>query len=584
MLDMRMVPLGAVGIAALLGFSFPVFPAGAQETDPGGSGGGAVEVFETTTEIVHPTFPGAAVDAATPDWTEAARLHDGLLDLRESIATRNTAGFESLPGAPLAPSGLDREPAGETVETKDVLLLETPAGSEQGLGLEDPSSDSLLFDETLPAETLVVTKNTINDITPTSPQFRSSLGETAIANLGRRVFYTGNTFASFSRDGGTTWLQRNLPAPPFAGAIMCCDQDVVYSEARKRVFWSMLWLNDPRTRGSVQIAVLKRPTRSPACVYNIGFGNSTVPDYPHIGLSNDFLYLTTNNITDDSWSGSQVKRFPLDQMAECESAPAETFTWSTRPQRVFVPVEGATETMYWGMLDNSTRFRIFSWPETTDSVSSVTRTITTSPHNNPDCRGGVGNNDFIERSTSWSISGFRMRGWYGQPNKGGGTDAVGWMWNVGTDAEHPQGHIHAAVFDADSLDLIGEPHIWSSDFCYGYPDVTTTERGHPAVVLAYGGREGGGGSAANNAVLLGDDVAGDGPFGPHATVAEGTHNREDGRFGDYFTIGRHSPCHTSLIAASYVLSGGNSGSNTEHHYLSFGRNRDTRCFDFWDAR
>ncbi len=499
MLDMRMVQLGAVGIVTLLGCGFLAISASAQEA----------EIFETSTEIVHPVFPRAAAKEATPHWTEAARLYESLLELRESVAAPTAMESAVPPGPSIAPLGLEGAAAEETFETDDFLLLETPAESERGLGLDDPFGDSLLFNETLPADTLVVGKNAINTIAPTGAQFRSSLGETAVANLGRRVFYTGNTFASFSRDGGVNWIQRDLPAAPFSGAVMCCDQDVVYSEARKRVFWSMLWMNNARTRGSVQIAVLKRPTRGPACVYNIGFGGNTVPDYPHIGLSNDFLYLTTNNITDDSWSGSQVRRFPLDQMAECQSAPGKIFTWSTRPQRVFVPVEGATDAMYWGMLNNSTRFRIFSWPETTDTVSSVTRTITTSPHNNPDCRGGIGNNDFIERSTSWSISGFRMRGWYGQPNKGGGTDAVGWMWNVGTDAEHPQGHIHAAVFDADSLDLTGEPHIWSSDFCYGYPDVTTTQRGHPAVVLAYGGRDGGGGSAANNAVLLGDDLAGD---------------------------------------------------------------------------
>lgn len=579
MLQIKAVQRCAVGLATLLGCSFLSLSLMAQGATA------EVEIFDTSTNILEPVFADAASSTASAgplDMAESARLRQSLLELREKVALKAAVDFTVPSGPRTDPPGWRRAEVEETAETHDFLLLEGDSLLEQNL--DDSNDDGAFLNELLPPGNLIVAKNAINTVLPTSPQFKSSLGESAVANEGRGVFYTGNTFASFSANRGATWFQRNFPTAPFTGARMCCDQDVEYSEGRKRVFWSMLWLNSTVTQGVVQIAVLRSPTSAPACWYNIGFGATTLPDYPHIGLSNDFLYLSTNNITNGAWSGSQMWRLGLDQMAECQSTSAQIFTWATGSQRIFVPVEGATDTMYWGLLNNSTSFRVFSWPEASNTVTSVNRAISTSPHNNPDCRGGIGNNDFIERGTSWSIAGFRMRGWYGQPNRGGGRDAVGWMWNVGVDAAHPQGHIHAAVFDADSRALIGQPHIWNSSFCFGYPDVAPTERGHPAVVLAYGGRAGGGGVAARNAVLLGDDLAAGGPFGPFATVAVGTHNRTDGRFGDYFTIQQHSPCDMFLSAGSYVLVNGTAGANAQHHYVNFGRNRDTSCFLHWDPR
>lgn len=587
MLDIKTVQRCAVGLATLLGCSSLSLSVMAQQAAPDAIG--RVETFETSTDILQPEFMGTELQASSPGPAEAAeadRLYQSLLELREEVASKAAVDFTVPPGPRTDPPGWKGAEVEETAETEDFLILEGDSLLEQNLDNSD--GDSSLFNELLPPGNLVVAKNAINTVLPASPQFKSSLGEPAAVNEGRNVFYTGNTFASFSPNRGFagTWFQRNFPNPPFAGAIMCCDQDVEYSEGRKRTFWSTLWLDAARTRGVVQIAVMNSPISAPSCWYNISFGTTTIPDYPHIGLSNDFLYLSTNNITttNGTWSGSQMWRLALDQMAECQGTPVQIFTWATGSQRVFVPVEGANDIMYWGLLNNSTSFRVFSWPEASNAVTSVSRAVSTSPHNNPDCRGGIGNNDFVQRSTSWSITGFRMRGWYGQPNGGGGRDAVGWMWNVGVDAAHPQGHIHSAVFDADSRALIGQPHIWNPNFCLAYPDVAPTERGHPAVVLAYGGRAGGGGVAARNAVMLGDDLAVGGPFGPFATVAVGTHNRTDGRFGDYFTIQQHSPCDMFLSAASYVLVDGTAGANAQHHYINFGRNRDTSCFLHWDPR
>jgi hypothetical protein len=446
----------------------------------------------------------------------------------------------------------------------------------------------------LPPQDIVVGLNRINTINPTAGTV-STLGEPAHVNVGSQVFYTGNTFASFTSNTGVTWGERTFPTPLNAGETVCCDQDVEYSQGRNTVFWSMLFLNATGTVGTVTIAVLPSPNAAPSCLYDFTFGANVVPDYPHLGLSNDSLYLNTNNLNtagtantaDDTWVGSQMLRFPLDEMAACQGFGFSIFTWNgpsgAGPQRLFVPVEGATDVMYWGILDNNTTFRIFDWPESSNSVSNVTRTISSSPQNNPDCRGGANNTDWIQRGTAFSLTGFRVRGWTGQANGGGGRSVVGWLWNAGTTAGFPQAHVRAAVFDRETKDLIGQPHIFNPSFCFGFPDVAVTERGHPAIVLGVGGQNGGGGSAVSSAILLGDDtISGGGPFGPFTTVAAGTHNPANQRFGDYFTMQQLEPCDMFMTASSYALNGGTAAANVEHHYTIFGRNRDLSCFDKWN--
>jgi hypothetical protein len=37
-----------------------------------------------------------------------------------------------------------------------------------------------------------------------------------------------------------------------------------------------------------------------------------------------------------------------------------------------------------------------------------------------------------------------------------------------------------------------------------------------------------------------------------------------------------------MSASSYVLNGGTTAANVEHHYTVFGRNRDLSCFEKWN--
>jgi hypothetical protein len=412
----------------------------------------------------------------------------------------------------------------------------------------------------------------------------STLAEPAAANNAMRVFAAGNfNHAEISTNGGSTWANVALPGGPADASILCCDHDVVIDDARRVFFHSVLYTNGAQTNGVVRIFVRRTPPAA-SCAYDIdpaGTANNILPDYPHLGLTKRFLYLTINALSTSSFA--RIYRFNIDQMADCVGAAFTTFTQpsTTFGQRVWVPAEGTNniETMYWGQLDNTSTFRIFSWPETAAAPTSVTRAISTSTFSNPDCRGGVGNFDFIERSTAWTITGFRLRG-VAAPGALGGPGALAFYWNVGRDAQHTQGHVHAAAFSLAGLALVAQPHIFNNTFCFGYPAVTANKRGDIGITIAAGGRAGGGGTAAQGFVGIDDEfTSGVGFFGTFSLTASGTHNRSDSRYGDYFTIHPYEPCEKWFTATNYALINGTGVANVNSRYIEFGRNQSKRCYD-----
>lgn len=233
--------------------------------------------------------------------------------------------------------------------------------------------------------------------------------------------------------------------------------------------------------------------------------------------------------------------------------------------------------------------RIFSWPESAAAPSQAVRAIAASNFTNSDCRGGTNNTDWIERSTSFSIRGFRLRG-VAAPSARGGQGVLAFYWNVGRDAAHTQGHVHSAVFSLAGLNLVAQPHIFNQGFCFGYPVVTSNSRGDIGLSIALGGRAGGGGgagTAVRGAVGIDDEfTTGIGFFGTVFTTAAGTHNPPPGpasdpapRFGDYFTIHPYEPCEKWFSATNYALLNGANVASINSRYVEFGRQQSRRCYN-----
>jgi hypothetical protein len=429
----------------------------------------------------------------------------------------------------------------------------------------------------------------------------STLAEPVAVNEGGRIFYMGNTHQEFSLDNGATWVSVPIPIGPADAPIVCCDPDIVYDKARGVSFRSFLYTDGLFSNGVVRIFVRRDFSLADDCSYIVdpaGSLNDVLPDYPHLGLSNTHLYVTTNNVGGGvSANRSQVRRFSLDDMADCAPAAQQMYQyiWGAVGQRVFVPADGARHIMYWFMHEDADTLRIFAWPDAGEVRSFLRNVAPTEFAEDVTCRGGVNDFDWWRPGTPSREYGFRHR-------IAAGKDKLHMYWHGSPDGAQLQGHVRGAVFSLnESVEegppVIGgspmaEPVIANQSFCWGYPVIAANARGDIGIVLAFGGNAGGltgctgaGCNAAQAAYSLDDEYTpgiGFGPMTPFRTFASGTHNRDDERFGDYFSIRAHQPCDLVWLATGYALSGGDTVTNVNARVLEFGRGRDTPCWTKWD--
>lgn len=406
----------------------------------------------------------------------------------------------------------------------------------------------------------------------------STLAEPAAANDGAEVFYGGNTYFSRSTNHGATWVADVIPAGPADAQFACCDLDAVHKGDLDTTFAIVLYTNASQSNGVVRIFV-RRSTIAGGndCTYLWDPGaaaNNVLPDYPHIGVSNGFFYLTTNNLRNGSWIGSTIRRYNASQLANCGRVSVQTFTYTgTDGQRILTPVENATTTQYFGLNRSANTFRILRLRENASVLEQFDRTLSHGTQFiNSDCRGGTGNFDFIERSTSFSIGGFRLRGAVVPGNR------LWFLWNAGRDASHSQAHLHSAIVTEPGLTLLTSNAVHNPSTCFGYPTLGANSSSEFGLTLAFGGRNGGGGAAAQGAIAVDDAGSAGNFFAALSLTASGTHNRSDSRYGDYFTLRRNDACTRGWVATNYALLNGNtSASHVNARYIEFQSSLQAAC-------
>ncbi len=414
----------------------------------------------------------------------------------------------------------------------------------------------------------------------------STLAEPAAINNRNQVLYAGNFFhLERSTNHGVSYTSLSIPAGPADAPIRCCDNDMAIDEFTRTGFHSHLYINSAQTNGVVRIFV-KSPSNlgTTLCSYTIdpaGAANNILPDYPHIAVSNRNVYLTIT-ATGTGGGFARIYRFNESQMRSCQTTSTQTFTQSSAlfGQRVWVPAGGGDlqTRMMWVQHNNSTTMRVFNWNQADAQPTAVDRTVGSSVFANPDCRGGIGNFDFIERSTATSIAGFRTR-----CTMASGVDQAPVLachnHSAPNGAARPQAYLRGTVFRISDRVLIAQPDIFNPSFCFGYPALTSNSRGNIGVSATFGGRAGGGGNAARGIVFLKKTAATTGLSGP--IVANGTANRSDGRFGDYQTIERYQGCTAWFGATSYAWDSApvDSPADVNARWVEFGREGDLACYN-----
>ncbi len=315
------------------------------------------------------------------------------------------------------------------------------------------------------------------------------VAEPALARSAAAIWMTGNWFAARSTDEGANWsfVDPSADFPEFTS-----DQDVVYDPQRHAFLWIRqgnllpgLYENSDNLSvstddGQSWCTYTLRPTALDASWTNFDF------DYPHLGLTNDFLYVSSTFLTwGDGYATPRMVllRLPLNGLSQCAQF-SYTF-WTADDGWDWTPVEtGATTAMYLGDTQDPGgdgrpgTFRLFTQREMNTDLTYVDRAVPpwTFTDRNGLCPVPGGGNPCAradERITS---------GWVRHVN---GAAEIGFLWNVREGGPFPYPYVEAVTFDEATERVTGRPLLWSSRCAWQYAAAAPTARGELGIAAFY---------------------------------------------------------------------------------------------------
>ena len=488
---------------------------------------GQTITIESQTAVLLPDSPGQLVNAPQMTAVQHQMLYQGYLARRHAIASLK---------APLAVGPTD----------EDMLAFPVPETLTVDL------SENANVQPLVPGN-LYIGRNSIYNVVGDG---RSTVAEPSIANSGAKWVGTQNWSRAYSLNSGSTWTPIPDDTGPSDAPFFCCDQDAVHDHGRDVTIYSILFLNSNQTTGAVKFYVRNAANTGNSCTYTVDPGAGFFLDYPHLGLGNNFLYLTSNVIKNGtSWNGARVYRFNLDQVATCVAASSNVINWTgSVGQVVWTPARSTTDTMYMVTIENTTQNRYFSWRESSTSMTSTLVPIGSSNYGQATCTGGTGNMNWMADPLSTSSVGFQVRSALAQDH---GVQYLATYYTVNANGTaRPQAYAAGAIVQTSNMTLLNRADIFSTTTCFAFPDVAANSRGDLGLTIAFGSSKTGG-DAVQGYVGISDDYSRGstrGYFGTLVLVASG--NTNPTRYGDFLTARVQEPVDVAFIVSSYADNSG----------------------------
>ncbi len=391
----------------------------------------------------------------------------------------------------------------------------------------------------------------------------STISETHGANAGSVAFMAGNWFASYSSDNGANFNFVNPYSQfPSVDGGFCCDQSVIYDRTHGQMIWQLQYLYSGATQqGSYRTAFAPAASVASAgwCYYtwnptNFGLGNGLWLDYPHVALSNNYVWYTANVYNASNlWQRTVIWRIPLAAASTCSQVTFDYFVSSDHFN--FTPTQGATTTMYWASHNSTSSLRIYRWDEGSGTLFWDDVAISTWPRTLPYACPGADSQNWCGRSPN---DGRVQTGWIA-----GGV--IGFMWNASQGGAFPLPHVRVARFNASTRALIDEPTLWHESYTWQYPAIGVNDRGHIAGSVYYGSSTGYPAMAA----LIADDYSAPTPPWENYTIVTSAQGAPS--WGDWYSTRPHGTAgNTWTTTGQARLASG----SVQAWYVWFGRERD----------
>jgi hypothetical protein len=315
--------------------------------------------------------------------------------------------------------------------------------------------------------------------------------ETCAACVRDIAFYTGNWFAAYSIDSGTTFGQVSPYAMmQTAGFTFCCDQRIEYVPRIDTFVWVLL-----SNEGPLMLAVASpdevRNSKAKAWTYYVikpetfRIRGEDTFDYPQISFGDNYLYLTVNSVGTNQ---AVITRFPLEELAQRATLHGEHVKVSSW----FVcPCHNTREAGWFGVAQSDSEIRVFKWDEPPGApVKHFDFPIATVPTTEFSSFTRDGD-DWLPPTSkiNSSISGAARTG-----------NTVVFAWSAGRKYANgeasPFPHTHIEYIEISIFDFgIGQASfatqhsIWNPDFAFAWPSLAAspTLEGKVAISCCFGG-------------------------------------------------------------------------------------------------
>jgi len=388
----------------------------------------------------------------------------------------------------------------------------------------------------------------------------SIVSEPAAANHGNIVFMTGNTWAARSTDGGNNFSFVN----PFSDfPVLCCDQDVVYNDVHDVWIWYRQGFFDSSLGGSgfkneVKINVSTNDALT-WCTYtltapNINSGlTDHFIDYPHLQTTDDKLYISTNifdNVGFDDFTA--MLRFDLSELSNCGAATFQTLLSSTEFN--YTPVNGATDTMYFGTQLSPTQTRMYSWQDSSSSQNSVVVSYPSYSSSGYSCPMPDTGTNPCDRSDPRILGGYLSNG------------VLGFVWDAAQGGSFSFPYVNYITVNALSGSLLANTPLFSNSAAANFANFGVNNVGDIGIGLFLMG----GALTPNYLVGIDDSQTGTNQF-DFVTVKTSTHGPNTDLWGDYVRIKPFKPDNGQWVGTGFTMQGGTTNSDVENLFVIFGR-------------
>jgi len=463
--------------------------------------------------------------------------------------------------------GLDRDGDGMPDRNE---LPDVPEGPFVRFGSEPPPSPTLRGREEKGSVHAQANTDAVSLRTLTSLNAGAHGNSTAVvlepttASNGSVVMYAGNSFAAVSTNAGAGFAYLNpYTLFPASDGGFCCHQVLRYVPSIDRFVWLLQYAKNgsSENRHRVATASSAQVAAGQWSYFDLTSQSLGVPsqwlDFPALGVSSGFLYLTTNVFNAaDNFTRSSCLRFALSDIADGGAATFDGF--SVNDATSLHPSQNGGTRAFIATHNSTSSLRLYHWDDTAAAAVRVNVTIPSwsqGPYSSttPDGFNWLGRVD--SRISAVTVA--------------GGEVWVAWTAAAGGAYSLPQPYANIVRVHGTTFAFLGDDRMiqLGAVAAAAYPALSTNANGEVGVAYAWGG----GGTAFPN-TSIGFLTGGD---RRQFTITPGTHGPQAQAWGDSLTIrvDAQNPKHFS--ATGYSLVGGSTDGFAVPVYVRFGRASDT---------